>query len=395
MSDSVHSSLPPTERKPSARPAKPYPEFPLYAHAAGYWAKKIRGRFYYFGPWTDPDGALRKYLEEKDDLHAGRTPRPAQEALTMKDLANAFLNEKHSKVDAGELTQRTWTEYKETTDLLIVAFGKHRRIADLGPEDFSALRKRMAQRWGPVRLGNRIQYVRSVFKFAFESDLIDRPMRFGPSFVKPSAKTLRLHRAKQGPKLFSREEVLRLLDTAGMGMKAMLLLGINCAFGMADCGRLPLSALDLERGWLDFPRVKTGIARRCPLWPKTVAALREVITTRRQPKDAADAQLVFLTAQGNRWHQEDRSGPAVWKFRKLLNALGINGRKGLGFYTLRHTFRTIADEAKDQPAADYIMGHEVPHMSSVYRETISDHRLRAVTDHVRDWLFGSKPESTT
>ena len=65
----------------------------------------------------------------------------------------------------------------------------------------------------------------------------------------------------------------------------------------------------------------------------------------------------------------------------------FHGRKGLGFYTLRHTFRTVADEAKDQPAADYIMGHEVPHMSGVYRETISDARLRAVADHVRAWLF--------
>ncbi len=74
---------------------------------------------------------------------------------------------------------------------------------------------------------------------------------------------------------------------------------------------------------------------------------------------------------------------------KLLHRLGINGRKGLGFYTLRHTFRTVADEAKDQPAADYIMGHEVPHMSSVYRETISDARLKAVSDHVRGWLCGS------
>jgi hypothetical protein len=27
-------------------------------------------------------------------------------------------------------------------------------------------------------------------------------------------------------------------------------------------------------------------------------------------------------------------------------------------------------------------------MSSVYRETISDARLRAVADHVRGWLFG-------
>jgi len=49
--------------------------------------------------------------------------------------------------------------------------------------------------------------------------------------------------------------------------------------------------------------------------------------------------------------------------------LKIKGRKGLGFYTLRHTFRTVADEAKDQPAADFTMGHESPHMSTVYRET--------------------------
>jgi hypothetical protein len=38
------------------------------------------------------------------------------------------------------------------------------------------------------------------------------------------------------------------------------------------------------------------------------------------------------------------------------------------------------------------MGHEVPHMSAVYRETISDERLRAVADHVRAWLFS--PQKT-
>ena len=72
---------------------------------------------------------------------------------------------------------------------------------------------------------------------------------------------------------------------------------------------------------------------------------------------------------------------------KLLRRLGINGRKGLGFYTLRHTFRTVADGAKDQPAADHIMGHEVAHMSSVYREGIADERLKAVAEYVRGWLF--------
>jgi integrase len=79
----------------------------------------------------------------------------------------------------------------------------------------------------------------------------------------------------------------------------------------------------------------------------------------------------------------------------VLKALAINGRKGLGFYTLRHTFRTVADEAKDQVATDYVMGHEVPNMSAVYRETISDSRLKAVADHVRNWLFPPAKEAAT
>src|SRR5207237_6675718 len=77
--------------------------------------------------------------------------------------------------------------------------------------------------------------------------------------------------------------------------------------------------------------------------------------------------------------------------RKLLRLLKINGREGRGFSTLRHTFRTVADEVKDQPAIDFILGHESPHMSSVYRETISDERLKAVTD--RSIVEGCVPAS--
>jgi integrase len=391
-----HSTAPPDPGKPS----KPYPEFPLFPHAAGVWAKKIRGKMHYFGPWADPDGALKKYLEQKDALHAGRKPREATEGVTVKDLANRFLNAKKALMDAGELSPRTWAEYKAAAVLLVSSFGKGRRVDDLDPEDFAKLRNKMAAKWGPHRLAKMIQYARSVFKHGFDAGLIDRPVRFGPGFNRPTKKTIRLHRAEQGLKLFSAAEVRGLVQgalvvgkdgpdlvQAGAQLRAMILLGVNCGFGNADCGNLPLAALDLEGSWVNYPRPKTGIPRRCPLWPETVAAVKEALAKRPQPKDPADADLVFITKYGLSWSKDTSTNPVSQEMGKLLRALHINGRKGLGFYTLRHVFRTVADEAKDQPAADQIMGHEVASMSSVYRETISDARLRAVAEHVRGWLF--------
>ncbi len=382
MSDS-HPTAP-------ARPNKPSPDFPLFPHAAGVWAKKIRGKMHYFGPWSDPDGALAKYLEQKDALHAGRKPRESSAGATVKDAANTFLNHKQARLDAGELSPRTFAEYRETCDLIVSEFGKRRLLDDIDAADFTALRDKMAKRWGPVRLGNTVQRVRSVFKHALDAGLTERPVRFGPGLTRPSAKVLRLHRGKQGPKLFTADEARRLIAAASQPLKAMFLLAINAGFGMADCGALPRSALDLDAGWVDFPRPKTGIPRRCALWPETVEAVKEALALRPEPKDPAHAGLVFLTRQGRPWAKTTASSPAVYKVSRLLRRLKINGRKGLGFYTFRHVFRTVADEAKDQPAADFIMDHARDDMASVYRERIGDERLKAIADHVRAWLFVEK-----
>src|SRR5438552_13688764 len=118
--------MPEAHRTRPAKPNKPRPDFPLFPHATGRWAKKIRGKMHYFGPWADTDGALAKYLSEKDALHAGWTPQPDAGAVTVKELANRFLNAKQALLDSGELSPRTWVEYKAATDLLVQNFGKQR-----------------------------------------------------------------------------------------------------------------------------------------------------------------------------------------------------------------------------------------------------------------------------
>jgi integrase len=188
----------------------------------------------------------------------------------------------------------------------------------------------------------------------------------------------------------------------------MILLGINCGFGNRDCGTLPRSALDLSGGWVRFPRPKTGIDRRCPLWPETVEAIRAALDVRPEPDNRADAGLVFVTKYGQSWakhgHEDENTkkmigttdDPITKEFGKLLKRprcpkcgkLETSGakqcggcqwkpegqekwqtlhRKGLGFYALRHTFETIGGDAKDQVAVDAIMGHSCDDMASVYR----------------------------
>jgi integrase len=390
MSDT--NSSPSTVPCKPEKPSKPAPDFPLFPHASGQWAKKIRGKLHYFGKWDNPDAALAKYDAEKDDLHAGRKPRElADGALTVKELANAFLNSKQALVDAGELSVHTWADYKKACDLIVSNFGKGRLVADVDADDFAALRNKMSKRWGFHRVGKTIQCVRCVLKHAFDAGLIDRPVRYGPGFDRPSKKTMRLHRAAQGARLFTAEELRAMIGAAGVQLKAMLLLAINCGFGNSDCCNLPLSALDLDGGWTNYPRPKTGVDRRCPLWKETVSALRAALAKRPDPKNTEHAGLVFLTQRGGSWGKDTSDNPVSKETAKLLKALGINGHRN--FYTIRHTFRTVADEARDQPAADYIMGHESMHMSTVYRERISDQRLKAVSDYVRAWLFPPKPET--
>src|SRR5207249_1666524 len=127
------------------------------------------------------------------------------------------------------------------------------------------------------------------------------------------------------------DELRKIIVAAGVPMKAMVLLGINAGFGNTDVANLPLFALDLERGWVDYPREKTAIGRRCPLWPETIAALRTAAAERPDPKTDAEAELVFLTRSGNYWvrvkHRDGMPGLPIdsiqKKFRKLLEAARV------------------------------------------------------------------------
>jgi integrase len=397
---------------------RPYPGFPLSAHASGAWQKKVNGTTRYYGKWgvvrngklerLPDDGwkaALAEYEQHREADHAGRARRIPGDELTLRDICNSFLTAKKQLLDAGEITVRSFGEYRETTDRLIRVFGKDRVIDHLNAEDFQHLRADIQKTCGPVRLGNVISRVRTVFKYGYESGLIEKPVRFGPMFKRPGKSVLRKHRAKTGERMFEPDELRAMLKEAHPQLRAMIYLGLNAGLGNHDCGLLREQNLNLKTGWLNYPRSKTGIARRAHLWPETVAAIREAIDSKPEPKNKADSDRVFLLPTRVPWTAdakiysdstaEDKLkvGPRVDEvtkaFRRLLDELNLH-KHGLGFYTLRHVFETVAGGSTDQVAVNLVMGHADQSMADTYRERIDDHRLVAVVDHVHRWLFGSK-----
>lgn len=374
------------------KPPKPYSDFPLTAHRNGQWCKKIKGRIYYFG--TDADAALLKYLDTRESIQAGRPiENDNSDGCRLKDAVNSFLTAKQHRVHSGELSVFTFRDYQKTCARLIEHFGKTRRVSTLGPRDFEKFRASLADGLGPTSVGDFVRRSRIFFKFCYDTELIEKPIRYGQSFLEPSKRAIRKarqeHQQLHGLRMYEADQIRTMLKTANQPTHAAILLGINCAFGATDIACLPKNAVDLATGWIDFPRPKTSVARSIPLWTETIISLREAIITRPDPTDSADDGLCFITARGARYVRpsgKSRVDVIARNFDHLLTTHGYK-RKGLGFYALRHTFETVAGGTRDQIAVDVIMGHVDGTMASHYRQRVEPERLVAVTNYVHDWLF--------
>ncbi len=388
----------------------------LYLHASGQFAKRVAGKVRYFG--RDLKTATARWHAEKPFLLAGLTvrsePKPTQS--TLATLCIGILTHKQSLADSGQFSLRTIRDYRLATQHLLSFFSPHRLLTDLRPADFVEFRTSVAANVSAVTCANRLRYIRAILKYAYDAELIDRPIRFERSLALPPAALMRRERLVRGALLFTAAEIRLLLnggmvtndagnpvDVAGASclMRAVILLSINAAFGSTDCCQLTFQFLDLDNGWHTFPRTKTHAERKCWLWPETVEAIGKYLKVRPSPVNPKHSDRVFLTQHGGELVTVSEAlsgnGPRInvidypaKSFTKLLDRLKIRRNK-IGLYTLRRTHRTVSDELLDQPAASLICGHipSASDMSAVYRQSISDERLKTVSIYVRNWLLST------
>src|SRR5690348_14224413 len=119
-------------------PKKPFKTFPLFAHANGQWAKKIRGKLHYFGPWGDPQAARDRLEAEFPYLSNGN--KPPEHGDTVASIVTAFLTSKQGAVDSGDLSEGMYSDYKKNCDRVLTSLGKATPINELQRSDIERLR---------------------------------------------------------------------------------------------------------------------------------------------------------------------------------------------------------------------------------------------------------------
>jgi integrase len=331
--------------------------------------------------------------------------------LTVKKLGNEFLVYQMERVSSGQIGARWFEDCRRIVRHFAKSVGVSRPVTSLAAADFQRYRRllvteglRGSRGLGVHALTRTITVVRGLFKWAVDTGLVERAPRWGRAFIKPSAADVRRSRAagerENGKRMFTAAKVRSLIESAEPAIKAAILLGINGGFGNTDCAALSRAAVNLKGCVIDFERPKTGVRRIVPLWPETVAGLKVVLATESPlPTPGAETRVVFHSESGlplvrqivKRGKNDeiekvtyiDRLGD--W-FDDLLVEKKLKRRR-VGFYTLRHTFRTWADETNDQHAIHLVMGHAIPGMSGIYIEEIGMKRLRRVVNHVRRKLW--------
>lgn len=386
-----------------ARPQKPYPEFPLFAHNNGQWCRKIRGKLFSFGKWDDPTAALKKHNAEYSNLKEGIAPSDSFDGWRVGDVINEYLSIQEDRVALGEIVERSFESAEYCGKLIVEFIPKQRAVDSLKPEDFRKLRNGLLKRFSPAAARVNMSRIRTIFKFAYDEQLISKPVFYGQGFKPPAKATLRKARNEKPKKLFIPGQIKMLVDYASPALKAMILLSINTGMNNSDLRNLKERHIDFETGWMDYPRFKTGIQRRGKLWPETLNALKDYRAIRITPL-VQFADYFFITSAKRQWGRWSLPG----EFRKLRESANskrnkkgeiVTDKGGLPilldplpiphgtFGYLRHTFETIAGGSRDQVAVDAIMGHVDSSMASEYREGIQDDRLEAVANHVRQWLL--------
>jgi integrase len=304
-------------------------------------------------------------------------------------------------------------DYVRELGQLVMILGEHTPVASLEPQHFALYVTRLSEsRSLKARARKRaFALVKAMFIWGAGNGHCPLP-EFGTALKAPivTKQAIRKEKARAGVEDFSDRiltgaEIDKLVEHSQPNMAAMILLGVNTGLGPADIGRIRWRNIDFATGKLDYPRGKNGNDRIGYVWNRTRTALLELRKLRRTKAAYAkdgDNALIFVTRKGEAYYrEEDRIEGGVVTGVKISNSVSITfGRlakslklKGVTFYRLRHTFKTLGKRAKDRDALYLAMGHTDNSAAASYdHEEVSFKRTKRVALKVKGSLW-PKPKA--
>ena len=231
------------------RPKKNTTKCNLWAHASGQWAKKIKGKIHYFGPWADPGAAEQRYLQLLRHMQDAEAPiKPANET-TVVDLCNQFMSVQSQRVEDEQLTRVTEQRFRRLAHTICDVLGDQTLLTDLSPAHFRRLVGRVTNDLAPTTAALRRAEIKVIFRWAYDEGLTEHPVRYGKTLA--AAKTeARKHAERQrievGEKHFERDEIHAMLDIARPQQRLWILLGCNLAYSHTDLSQLRREHIDGE-----------------------------------------------------------------------------------------------------------------------------------------------------
>lgn len=226
---------------------------------------------------TDP---LPNFVEK--EIWRDRIETERRKANTTDDTIEAyvdsFLAMKRSQVDSGEISVgrydplrvhlhhfRDWLggslPVKSITGKAIADYYSH-LMRGIGENDWSADYAR-----------DRLNAIKMLVRWLWALDLIDPPKIL-------ESRELRIRRKTSAPRVFTKEEVSRMLSLATARTKLYILLMLNCGMGQKDISDLRQDEVDWENGTVTRKRSKTAHHENVPtvtykLWPETLRLLQQ------------------------------------------------------------------------------------------------------------------------
>lgn len=366
-----------------------------YHSARDYYYVLINGTQHYLG--KDRSAAIRQWERHRPFVRQGLPiPKVYDGGITLGELCSRYIAAKQRDYERGALTYASVRTIFQATNRLLKFFGENCLVVTMGPDHFSRAAEEILKTRTSVGLANEIRYWRGVFSWGRTNGFLFQVPTYGDAFkIERKAERLKRenrNRKEQGKlatlKTFDRDEILRMLEVADPVVSAWIWLGINCALGQHDIALLTESEFEVtdDGVWYSDCRLKTGIPRESFVWDETFEAVNDAYKCRPDAAREEHECRIFLTNKGYLWVTPSSSTHFRKSFSQTMRAAKCEVRQR-GFYALRHTFRTVAEQIGDMNAARIVMGHALTGMEEFYVHEFSRERIQKVCMHVREWLF--------